>query len=63
MTFTVKQARVFRGLTQKEMAKKMGICRATYIKIEENPECATVKQAKMISDITEIPFDCIFFSN
>ncbi len=63
MEFTVKQARVFRGLTQREMAKKMGICCATYRKIEENPECATVKQAQMISDITEIPFDDIFFSN
>lgn len=62
MTFTVKQARVYNGFTQVEMAQKMGISRDIYRKIEENPDSATVQQARSISEITGIPVDDIFFS-
>ncbi|WP_125116465.1 helix-turn-helix transcriptional regulator [Agathobaculum sp. Marseille-P7918] len=63
MPYTVKQARVLRDFTQAEMAEKMGISRGTYRKIEDNPESATVKQAKQIADITQISINDIFFSN
>ncbi|MGO5028199.1 helix-turn-helix transcriptional regulator [Candidatus Agathobaculum pullicola] len=63
MSFTIKQARMYNGFTQVEMAQKMGISRDFYRKIEENPESATVKQARAISEITGIPVDDIFFSN
>lgn len=59
--FTVEQARKHAGFSQKEMADKMGIHRQTYMRIEKNPEQATIKQGKMISDITGIGFDQIFF--
>lgn len=62
MKFTVRQARVYRGITMEEMASKMNICCATYRKIERKPESATVKQALAISQITGIPVDDIFFS-
>lgn len=61
MPYTVKQARVLRDFTQAEMAEKMGISRGTYQKIEDNPESATVKQAKQIADITQISINDIFF--
>lgn len=60
-SFTVKQARLFCGLTQQEMAKKMGINRDTYRKIELKPEKATITQGKQIAAITNIEFDAIFF--
>lgn len=63
MQYTVKQARVLMDFTQEQMAEKMGISRWTYRKIEENPESATIKQAKQISEITHIPIDNIFFAN
>lgn len=62
MPFTVKQARMLNSITQAEMAKKMGISRDTYRKIESNPETATIKQAKDISKITGIEIDQIFFA-
>lgn len=62
MTYTVKQARQYAGLTQCQMAEKMGICRSSYRKIELNPELATVKQAKDISAITGVAYDLIIFT-
>lgn len=61
MLFTVKQAREYAGITQKEMAQKLNIHRCTYSKIEKNPGLATINQAKAISCITAIPIDNIFF--
>lgn len=61
MDFSVRQARRFAGKTQRELADKMGICVDTYRAIESNPENATIKQAKIISQITGIPVDKIFF--
>ena len=60
MTYTVKLARVANGLTQVQMAEKMGVSRDTYRKIELNPECATIAQAKQIAEITGIPVGEIF---
>lgn len=60
MTYTVKLARVANGFTQVQMAEKMGVSRDTYRKIELNPECATIAQAKLISSITGIPIENIF---
>lgn len=61
MMFTIEQARKFAGKSQREMADIMGIHRQTYIKIEKNPDTATIKQAKEISEITGIDIENIFF--
>ncbi|MHC1696413.1 MAG: helix-turn-helix transcriptional regulator [Eubacteriales bacterium] len=61
MVFTVKQARVLSERTQAEMAKHLGICRHSYIKIEKEPENATFEQGRKISEITGIPIEQIFF--
>ncbi len=63
MAFTVRQARRLCEKTQSEMAKEMNMCRDSYRKIEENPEKATVAQAREISRITGIPLDKIFFGS
>lgn len=63
MQLTVKQARTLREKTQKEMAKEMGISRDTYRKIEDNPDSATIWQAKMFCRITGFAIDQIFFFN
>ena len=60
--FTVKQARQYAGFTQIEMARKLGISRDTYRKIELSPESASVALAKKISEIVRIPIDQIFFA-
>lgn len=61
MVFTVEQARKLSGKSQQEMADSMGIHRQTYMKIEKNPETATIKQAKEIAELTGISVEKIFF--
>ena len=60
MQFTIRQARSHAGLTQSDVAKKLGIDRGTYMKIEKEPPRATVRQINMISEITGIPVEDIF---
>ncbi len=59
--YTVKQARMLKGKTQAEMADCLGVCRDTYRAIEQNPDRATVKQAKAISEYLELDIEQIFF--
>lgn len=59
--YTVKQARMLKGKTQAEMADYLGVCRDTYRAIEQNPDRATVKQAKAISEYLELDIEQIFF--
>ena len=42
MQFSPKMARQFAGLTQTEMAEKIGVSRDTYRRIEASPETATI---------------------
>ena len=60
MQFTIRQARSHAGLTQSDVAKKLGIDRGTYMKIEKEPPRATIRQINMISEITGIPVEDIF---
>ena len=59
--YTVKQARMLKGKTQAEMADCLGVCRDTYRAIEQNPDRATVKQAKAISEFLDMGMEQIFF--
>lgn len=61
--FTVKQARLLAGKTQMETAKYLGVCRDTYRSIEQNPDRATIKQAKEISALFGLEVDQIFFGS
>lgn len=62
MTLTLRQARRLREKTQAEMAEFLNISLSTYVKLEEKPDEATIKQAKKISEYLEVPYDEIFFS-
>lgn len=60
--FTMKQARTYAGLTQSDVAEKMGIDRSTYIRLEKNPDKMTIQRALDFAEITGIPLDRIFFA-
>ena len=61
MQFTIKQARNHAGLTQADMAERLGVDRSTYIKIEKDPERVTLGQIRGIARETGIPVEDIFF--
>lgn len=60
MKFSIRQARTYSGLTQKDMADALGIDRSTYIKIEKDASRATVKQINDIANVTKIPVEDLF---
>lgn len=62
MRFSVKQARQYAGLTQIDVANRLGISRDSYRKIEITPDKTPVALAKKFSEIVGISIDQIFFS-
>ena len=60
MQFTLRQARTHAGLTQADIASSLGIDRGTYLRMEKDPQRATVKQINTISELTGIPAEDIF---
>lgn len=63
MSYTIEQARKLRNKRQEDVAKFLNIHVQTYRKIEKNPERATIKQAKLIANFFNMPYDSInFFS-
>ena len=62
MAFSVKQARQYAGVTQVEVAQRLGISRDSYRKMELFPETASISAAKKFSEIVGIPIDQIFFA-
>ena len=60
---TLAEARENAGITQQEMADKLGITRQTYAKIEAAPEKATVLQARRICQLLSRSYERIFFSS
>lgn len=64
MTYTIKQWRWIKSLTQDQLAEKVGVTRSTIYAWERNPEIITVRQAKILTGIfgcslTDINFDAI----
>ena len=62
MGLSLKQMRLIKGKTQDEMAELLNIHVQTYRKLEENPDEATIKQAKKISEVLGVSYDDIFFA-
>ena len=58
---TLRQARKASEVSQKSMAAALGISKNTYLKIEKQPDTATIAQAKKISEILNVSYDEIFF--
>ena len=62
MNFTIKQARKHAGLTQADMATKMGMDRVTYIRLEKNEMQVTAARLYAVEKITGIPATVILDS-
>lgn len=61
MTLSLKQARLIREKSQRDIALILGVHVQTYRKLEENPNLTTIAQAKQISKFLKVPYDEIFF--
>lgn len=61
MKFTVKQAREYRNLTQREAAKQLGIALATYQGYEWSDVEMRISMAKRFAKMVEIPLDQLIF--
>lgn len=62
MTLSLRQARRLKDKTQIEMAELLKVHVMTYRKIEENPDLATIEQAKKIAEYLGIDYNEIFFA-
>lgn len=58
---TLKMARAKSGLTQQEIAKKMGINRNSYADYEKYDVVMRMDKAILFSEIVQVPFDDIIF--
>ena len=61
MKYTVKQAREYRNLTQREAAKQLGIALATYQGYEWSDVEMRIGMAKRFAKMVEIPLDQLIF--
>ncbi|MEK4606587.1 helix-turn-helix domain-containing protein [Geobacillus sp. FSL W8-1251] len=61
MKYTIAQARALSGLSQREMAKRLGISEKTYIDYEKYRKVFRMDMAYKFSKITGIEMDEIIF--
>ena len=61
MKYTLEQARILAGLTQKEMAKKMKMSEKTYIQYEKYRRIFRMDQAYNFMKFVDVPFESIIF--
>ncbi|WP_039914191.1 helix-turn-helix transcriptional regulator [Anaerococcus hydrogenalis] len=61
MKFTLRQARTFAGITQSEMAEKLGMTEKTYIQYEKYRRIFRMDDAYKFSEIVGIDLDKIIF--
>lgn len=61
MKFTLKQARNYRGLSQEQVAKKIGSSVGMYGRYERGEVVMRVDDAEKFAKAVEIPFDHIIF--
>jgi DNA-binding XRE family transcriptional regulator len=58
---TIREIREEAGLTQQDMADKLGISRQQYASYEANPENVTIRQARKICAILGAAYERVFF--
>lgn len=63
MVLTLKQARLVREMTQEQVAEILGVHVQTYRRIEQEPDEATIGQAKRISKELGLNYNEIFFGS
>ena len=59
---TLAECRNDVGLTQEQVANRLGISRARYSQIENDPTTVTVRQAKAIAEVLGKSYQDIVFS-
>lgn len=59
----LKTIRAAKGISQEEMAKKMGLAHITYVKLENAAHNITTRNLKKISSILNVTADLILFGN
>ena len=57
----IVEARKKARYSQEAAAKELGISRATYVKLEKNPETIRMDMARKISDLYEVSIDDLIF--
>lgn len=57
----LKEARKAARYSQQQVADELGMSRPTYARIEENPEMATIDDAKKLSNLFGVDVSEIFF--
>lgn len=62
VTGPLKKIREESGLTQQDMANKLGVPRVTYSYWEQHPERLTVENAKRVCSVLGLEYGRIFFS-
>lgn len=60
---TIKEARKNAGLTQQNMADKLGVSRQGYAYMEAHPENVSVATARLICSILGTEYERIFFTS
>lgn len=61
MKFTVKQAREYRGLTQREAAKQLNVSLRTYQVYEWGDVEMKISMAKKFAKMVDMPLDQLIF--
>lgn len=61
MKYTLEQARLLTGLTQVEMAERMGMSEKTYIQYEKYRRILRMDQGYNFAKSVNVPFDSIIF--
>ena len=56
------EARKKARYTQEEVANLLGISRPTYARMEKSPQDISIKEARSLAKIFEIPVEEIFFA-
>ena len=59
----LKEARKNAKMTQEAVAGELGVSRPTYQKMESNPGCVTIEDAKKLSALFGVSVGDIFFSD
>lgn len=63
LQISLAAARVNAGLTQKEVAEKMGVSKVTIISWEKGKTLPNIATARKLAELYEIPLDNIYLSD
>ena len=63
LQISLAAARVNAGLTQKEVAEKMGVSKVTIISWEKGKTLPNIATARKLAELYEIPLDNIFLGD